>query len=197
MSEEQNQTEITEVQCDQDIGQIQNTTELKKFYEDIYQDLTKDFEEDEKAKLSELKQKIENSDNLEDKAKYYQLLDHSIMQKYEEEKKSEMTRDREIYWKRIDNMYASYREKFPLDYYLAQKKGEEIMSIDYEMDPIKFGEWRELNDWGKEVLKNVQFLGLSFSDLTDHDKESLRIHLKLENMEELEKRVTEIVAELD
>lgn len=197
MSEEQNQTEITEVQCDQDIGQIQNTTELKKFYEDIYQDLTKDFEEDEKAKLSELKQKIENSDNLEDKAKYYQLLDHSIMQKYEEEKKSEMTRDREIYWKRIDNMYASYREKFPLDYYLAQKKGEEIMSIDYEMDPIKFGEWRELNDWGKEVLKNVQFLGLGFSDLTDHDKESLRIHLKLENMEELEKRVTEIVAELD
>jgi len=180
----------------EDIGKVNNVQELKSFYDEIYQDLTKDFEQEEKERLSVLKEKIESSDNIEDKHNYYKLLDDSVLQKYATEKQSEMTDDRKAYWRRIDNMYKDYIEKFPLDHYLAQKKGEEIMSIDYNMDPIKFGELRELNDWGKEVWKNIQYLGLSYDELTEHDKESLQEFLKVKSQEEVQDKISELLKEL-
>lgn len=180
------------------IGEIQNADKLKQFYDEIFQDLTNDFDNEEKDNLVSLKEKIESSDNNEDKEKYYKFLDSSIAQKYvyESQQETPMTDDRKIYWERVDNMYKEYREKFPLDYYLAQKKGEEIMSIDYKMDPIKFGELRELTDWGKEVWKNVQFLGLNYDDLTEHDKESLQTFLKLEDQEQVKQKISELLDEL-
>lgn len=179
------------------IGEVQNADKLKQFYDEIFQELTNDFDSEEKNNLTSLKQKIESSDNSEDKEKYYKFLDSSIAQKYAyESQQQDMTDDRKIYWARLDNLYKEYKEKFPLDYYLAQKKGEEIMSIDYNMDPIKFGEMRELNDWGKEVYKNVQYLGLTYDDLTEHDKESLQTFLKLENQEQVQQKISELLEEL-
>jgi len=154
----------------------------------------------------------QESDNKESEIKddeYYENLFKSLMQKIsnpetkdlvtvlrEKAEKNEMDSDRRAYWDRMDDIQKQYAESSPLDFYFAQKKGEEIMAIDYNADPIKWGEWRELNEFGKEVWKNVNFLALRFDQLTEHDKESLKTFLKLENLEQVEEKINELLREI-
>jgi hypothetical protein len=140
---------------------------------------------------------------------YYENLFKSLMQKIsnpetkdlvtrlrEKAEKNVMDADRKAYWDRMDDIQKQYSENAPLDFYFAQKKGEEIMSIDYNADPIKWGEWRELNEFGKEVWKNVNFLALRYDQLTDHDRECLKTYLKLESLEQVEERINELLKEM-
>jgi hypothetical protein len=140
---------------------------------------------------------------------YYENLFNSLMKKItntetkdlitrlkEKAEKNDMDPDRKAYWDRMNDIQRQYAESAPLDFYFAQKKGEEIMEIDYNADPIKWGEWRELNEFGKEVWKNVNFLALHFEQLTDHDKECLKTFLKLENLEQVEEKINEQLKEM-
>ena len=140
---------------------------------------------------------------------YYENLFNNLMKKItstetkdlitrlkEKAEKNEMDPDRKAYWNRMDEIQKQYASSAPLDFYFAQKKGEEIMEIDYNADPIKWGEWRELNEFGKEVWKNVKFLALRFEQLTDHDKECLKTFLKLENLEQVEEKINEQLREM-
>ena len=152
---------------------------------------------------------VENDENETKDDTYYESLFNSLMQKIsnpetkdlvtrlkEKADKNVMDADRKAYWDRMDDIQKQYAEKSPLDFYFAQKKGEEIMSIDYNADPIKWGEWRELNEFGKEVWKNVNYLALRFDQLTEHDKESLKTYLKLETIDQVEERINELLREM-
>ena len=153
----------------------------------------------------------QNIENTEEKDEaYYENLFNSLMQKIsnnevkdlvtrlkEKAEKNEMDEDRKAYWDRIDEIQKQYAESAPLDFYIKQKMGEEIMSIDYNADPFKWAEWRELNDFGKEVWKNVNYLALRYDQLTDHDRESLKTYLKLDSLEQVEQRINELLHEMD
>jgi hypothetical protein len=150
---------------------------------------------------------VEN-DEQKDEA-YYENLFQSLMQKItsteqkdlvtrlkEKAEKNEMDDDRKAYWNRIDEIQKQYADSSPLDFYIKQKMGEEIMSIDYNADPFKWAEWRELNDFGKEVWKNVNYLALRYDQLTDHDRESLKTYLKLESLEQVEQRINDLLNDM-
>ena len=195
----------TDLNNQNDIGQLTDatfSTNSDKFiddlYETVFQELTTDMSVEEKTKLVELRDKLQTEGSEMDKKKYYTLLDDSIYSKYLEERanKNIMTDDRKAHWERLDKLYEEAKKKAPLDFYLAQQKGEEIMSIDYNADPIKFGEWRELNDFGKEVWKNIQYLALKYDELTEHDKECLQVFLKLNNQQEVEDKVNQQLKEM-
>ena len=189
-----------------DIGQLTDDAfcinngdrSVEELYEQVFQELTTEMTTENKEKLIELRDKLQNEGTEEDKKRYYTLLDDSIYAKYLSERadKNIMTEDRKAHWERLDRLYEDAKNKAPLDFYLAQKKGEEIMSIDYNSDPIKFAEWRELNDFGKEVWKNVQFLALRYDDLTEHDRESLKVFLKLDNLTQVEEKINEQLKEM-
>jgi hypothetical protein len=171
---------------------------IEELYEQVFQELTSDMSIENKEKLLELRDKLQSDGSDEDKKKYYTLLDDSIYTKYLEERadKNIMTQDRKTHWEKLDKLYEEAKKKAPLDFYLAQKKGEEIMSIDYNADPIKFAEWRELNDFGKEVWKNVQFLALRYTDLSEHDRECLKVFLKLDNFTQVEEKINQQLQEM-
>jgi len=189
-----------------DIGQLtdsafcinNNDNTIEELYEQVFEELTTDMTAENKDKLIELRNKLQTEGSDDDRKKYYTLLDDSIYAKYLEERanKNIMTDDRKAHWERLDKLYEEAKKKAPLDFYLAQQKGEEIMSIDYNADPIKFGEWRELNDFGKEVWKNVQYLALRYDDLTEHDRECLKVFLKLDNLTQVEEKINEKLKEM-
>lgn len=189
-----------------DIGQLTDDTfcinspdnTIEELYEKVFQELTTDMSIENKEKLIELRDKLQSEGSDEDKKKYYTLLDDSIYTKYLEERadKNIMTQDRKTHWEKLDKLYEEAKKKAPLDFYLAQKKGEEIMSIDYNADPIKFAEWRELNDFGKEVWKNVQFLALRYTELSEHDRECLKVFLKLDNFTQVEEKINQQLQEM-
>lgn len=189
-----------------DIGQItdsafcinNNDKTIQDLYEKVFEELTTDMPTENKEKLIELRHKLQTEGSDDDKKKYYTLLDDSIYAKYLEERanKNIMTEDRKSHWNRLDRLYEEAKKKAPLDFYLAQQKGEEIMAIDYNADPIKFGEWRELNDFGKEVWKNVQYLALRYEDLSEHDRECLKVFLKLDNITQVEEKINEQLKEM-
>lgn len=165
-------TEPSSTTQDESIGTICSTHEEKdeKYYENLFNSLmNKIATQDEKDLVTRLKEKAENN-----------IMDD----------------DRKAYWDRMDDIQKQYADNSPLDFYLAQKKGEEIMSIDYNQDPFKWAEWRELNEFGKEVWKNVQFLALRFDQLTEHDKESLKTFLKLETLEQVEEKINELLKDM-
>lgn len=189
-----------------DIGQLtesafcinNNDNTIQELYEQVFDELTTDMTTENKDKLIELRHKLQSEGSEEDKKKYYTLLDDSIYAKYLAERadKNIMNDDRKAHWERLDRLYEEAKKKAPLDFYLAQQKGEEIMAIDYNADPIKFGEWRELNDFGKEVWKNVQYLALRYDDLSEHDRECLKVFLKLDNLIQVEEKINEQLKEM-
>lgn len=96
-------------------------------------------------------------------------------------KHSKMTTDRQKYWEQMDSLISDYVKSNPIDYYFAQKRGEEIMSIDYD-NPREQCKRNELFEYGKEVWKDVKFNGIIYEDLTEHEIECLKIHLDTDDI---------------
>jgi hypothetical protein len=91
-------------------------------------------------------------------------------------KHSKMTEDRKLYWQQMDELISEYVRSNPIDYYFSQKRGEEIMSIDYD-NPREQCKRNELFEYGREVWKDIKFNGISYDELTHHEIECLKVHL--------------------
>lgn len=91
-------------------------------------------------------------------------------------KHSKMSEERKLYWQQMDEMISEYVKKNPIDYFFSQKRGEEIMSIDYD-NPREQCKRNELFEYGKEVWKDIKFNGISYDELTPHELECLKVHL--------------------
>ncbi len=96
-------------------------------------------------------------------------------------KHSKMTDDRKLYWQQMDEVISEYIKQNPIDYHLSQKRGEEIMSIDYD-NPREQCKRNELFEYGKEVWKDIKFNGISYDDLTEHEVECLKVHLDTDDV---------------
>jgi len=92
------------------------------------------------------------------------------------EKKSVAREMNEMYWKNMDVILDGYKKENQEAFLLAQKKGEEIMSFDYN-NPEKYIEQTENNEYGKKIYRDIIYNGLEEKDLDEYDKKCLRIFL--------------------
>ncbi len=106
---------------------------------------------------------------------------------------SKMPEERKIYWQQMDEIISEYIKQNPADYYLSQKRGEEIMSIDYD-NPREQCKRNELFEYGREVWKDVRFNGISYDTLTEHEIECLKVHL---NTDDVRGKIDEYLASLN
>lgn len=95
---------------------------------------------------------------------------------YHEEKKSVTREMNEMYWKNMDVILDGYKKENQEAFLLAQKKGEEIMSFDYN-NPEKYIEETESKEYGKKIYRDITYNGLEEKDLDEYDKKCLRIFL--------------------
>jgi hypothetical protein len=91
-------------------------------------------------------------------------------------KHSKMSPESKIYWAQMDELISEYVKNNPIDYYFAQKRGEEMMNIDYD-NPREQCKRNELFEYGREVWKDIKFNGILYEDLTEHEIECLKVHL--------------------
>ena len=92
------------------------------------------------------------------------------------EKKSVAREMNEMSWKNMDVILDGYKKENQEAFLLAQKKGEEIMSFDYN-NPEKYIEQTENNEYGKKIYRDIIYNGLEEKDLDEYDKKCLRIFL--------------------
>lgn len=90
----------------------------------------------------------------------------------------------EMYWKKMDDILDMYKKTNPKKYELAQKKGEEIMSFDYN-NPKEFTENRDMIEYGKKVYVDVTFNGLTEDSLSEYDIKSLKCFLGKDDISDL------------
>jgi hypothetical protein len=93
-----------------------------------------------------------------------------------EEKKSVTREMNEMYWKNMDVILDKYKKENYHTYLLAQKKGEEIMSFDYN-NPEKYLDEVESKEYGKKIIRDITYNGLEENDLDEYDKKCLKIYL--------------------
>lgn len=92
------------------------------------------------------------------------------------EKKSVTREMNEMYWKNMDVILDGYKKENQEAFLLAQKKGEEIMSFDYN-NPEKYIEETESKEYGNKIYRDIIYNGLEEKDLDEYDKKCLRIFL--------------------
>jgi hypothetical protein len=101
-----------------------------------------------------------------------------------EDKKSVTREMNEMYWKNMDMILDIYKKENHEAYLLAQKKGEELMSFDYN-NPHKYLEEVESKEYGKKIHRDIVYNGLSRQDLDEYDTKCLKIYLGKDDVEYL------------
>lgn len=101
-----------------------------------------------------------------------------------EEKKSATREMNDMYWKNMDTIIDAYKKENYEAYLLAQKKGEELMTFDYN-NPHKYIEDIESKEYGKKIHRDIVYNGLENKDLDEYDRKCLKIFLGKDDIEYL------------
>lgn len=101
-----------------------------------------------------------------------------------EPKKSVAREMNDMYWKNMDMILEAYKKENYEAYLLAQKKGEELMSFDYN-NPHKHIEDIECKEYGKKIHRDIVYNGLENKDLDEYDRKCLKIFLGKDDIEYL------------
>jgi len=101
-----------------------------------------------------------------------------------EESKSITQQMNEMYWEQMDSMLDIYKKANPEKFALAQKKGEEIMSFDYN-NPQQYIKNREMIEYGKKIYRDVTYNGFGREDLSEYEIECLKMYLGKQDLDDV------------
>jgi len=90
----------------------------------------------------------------------------------------------EMNWKQMDMFLEQYKKENPEKYERAQKKGEEIMSFDYER-PYDYVNEREMKEFGSKIYRDVNYLGMKEEELSKYELDCLKKFLNTDDLSEL------------